>query len=108
MLRILNNSKIVRIWILSLSRLGASNGFGNARSPNAILSVILTNVQANGKRFLSPVTSDRIFEEQSKEVDLVVRIPLRQGIGYGLTWSEVRLGSLTGKFASGEDGEDQS
>ncbi|CAG8014188.1 unnamed protein product [Penicillium olsonii] len=70
------------------AELGASNGFANARSLCTILSLILTKGEANGKRFLSPATIDRIFEEQSKGVDLVVGIPLRNGIGYGLAWSE--------------------
>ncbi|KAJ5747365.1 beta-lactamase/transpeptidase-like protein [Penicillium nucicola] len=70
------------------AELGASNGFGNARSLNTILSLILTNGEVNGKRYLSPATIDRIFEEQSMGVDLVVGIPLRNGIGYGLAWSE--------------------
>jgi CubicO group peptidase (beta-lactamase class C family) len=35
-------------------------------------------------RLLSPRTIDRIFEVQSHTVDLVMGIPLKFGIGYGL------------------------
>lgn len=66
------------------AEIGASNGFGNTRSLNIILSMIVTGGVVNGKRFLSQPTIDRIFEEQSNGVDLAVSIPLRQGIGYGL------------------------
>jgi hypothetical protein len=37
-----------------------------------------------GVRLLSPRTIDRIFEVQSHTVDLVMGIPVRMGVGYGL------------------------
>jgi CubicO group peptidase (beta-lactamase class C family) len=79
------------------AELGASNGFGNARSMNLILSTILVNGEVDGKRFLSPATIDRIFEEQSRGVDLVVGTPLRNGIGYGLSWSDTAAWIPDGK-----------
>ena len=41
---------------------------------------------------LSPKTQDLIFEEQSNGTDLVLGVPMRFGIGYGLTSAEVPLG----------------
>ena len=43
---------------------------------------------ANGVQLLSPDTIDLIFEEQSNGVDLVLMIPLRFGIGFGLPCPE--------------------
>jgi hypothetical protein len=38
---------------------------------------------------ISPQTIDRIFEVQSHAVDLVLGIPLKLGVGYGLPWPRV-------------------
>ena len=38
----------------------------------------------NGVKLLSPKTIDRIFDEQATGKDIVLGIPLRFGIGYGL------------------------
>ena len=40
--------------------------------------------EVDGVRLLSPRTIDRIFEVQSDGIDLVIGIPLRIGVGYGL------------------------
>ena len=37
-----------------------------------------------GVRLLSPQTIDRIFEVQSQGIDLVIGIPSKWGLGYGL------------------------
>jgi CubicO group peptidase (beta-lactamase class C family) len=64
--------------------IGAANGHGNARSVARILSVISRGGEVDGVRLLSPETIDVIFREQSNGVDLVIGVPLRFGIGYGL------------------------
>ena len=64
--------------------IGAANGHGNARSVARILSVISRGGEVDGVRLLSPETIDMIFREQSNGVDLVIGVPLRFGIGYGL------------------------
>jgi CubicO group peptidase (beta-lactamase class C family) len=64
--------------------IGAANGHGNARSVARILSVISRGGAVDGVRLLSPETIDVIFREQSDGVDLVIGVPLRFGIGYGL------------------------
>ncbi|MCE0763709.1 beta-lactamase family protein [Pseudonocardia kujensis] len=66
------------------SELGAANGHGNARSVARILSPISRAGVVDGVRLLSPSTIDLIFEEQARNVDLVLGIPVRWGIGFGL------------------------
>ena len=64
--------------------IGAANGHGNARSVARVLSVISRAGEAGGVRLLAPETIDVIFDEQSNGVDLVLGVPMRFGIGYGL------------------------
>ncbi|KAK7949053.1 beta-lactamase [Apiospora aurea] len=88
---------------------GASNGVGNARGLNAILSNITlagfnnddNEDQEEKKYLLSKPTVDLIFEEQSYGPDLAVGQTIRFGIGYALrgdadggrekTWVDDRL-----------------
>jgi CubicO group peptidase (beta-lactamase class C family) len=64
--------------------IGAANGHSNARAVARILSAIALGGEAHGVRLLSPETIDVIFEEQVNGVDVVLGIPLRWGIGFGL------------------------
>ena len=64
--------------------LGAVNGHGNARSVARVMSVIARGGEVDGVRLLSPETIDLIFREQINDVDLVLGVPLRRGIGFGL------------------------
>jgi len=59
-------------------------GHGNARSLARIGSVIARGGEVDGVRLLSPETIDVIFREQLNGIDLVLGVPLRFGIGYGL------------------------
>ena len=67
-----------------MAEIGAANGQGNARSVARIQSVVANGGVVDGVRLLSQDTIDLIFEEQSNGVDLVLGVPLRFGIGYGL------------------------
>jgi CubicO group peptidase (beta-lactamase class C family) len=67
-----------------LADIGAMNGHGNARSVARILSVIARGGEVDGVRLLGPGTIDLIFQEQAHGVDLVLGVPLRWGIGFGL------------------------
>jgi CubicO group peptidase (beta-lactamase class C family) len=69
------------------AEIGAANGHGNARALVRILSIVTTGGHVKGKRFLSQDTTDLIFEEQARGNDLVVGIPLRFGIGFGIVGS---------------------
>ena len=64
--------------------IGAANGHGNARSVARVMSVVARGGEVDGVRLLGPDTIDLIFREQQKGVDVVLGVPLRFGIGYGL------------------------
>jgi CubicO group peptidase (beta-lactamase class C family) len=64
--------------------IGAANGHGNARSVARVQAVVANGGAVDGVRLLSPSTIDTIFEQQSDGIDVVLGIPLRFGIGYGL------------------------
>ncbi|HEV3020824.1 MAG TPA: serine hydrolase domain-containing protein [Pirellulales bacterium] len=66
------------------AEIGAANGHGNARSVARLQSAVACGGEVDGVRLLSPKTIDRIFEVQSNGIDLVLGIPLKFGIGYGL------------------------
>lgn len=66
--------------------ISAANGHGNARSLSRILSTITLGGQVDGyERLLSEKTISNIFEEQSNGTDVVLGIPIRRGVGFGLT-----------------------
>jgi CubicO group peptidase (beta-lactamase class C family) len=64
--------------------MGATNGHGNARSVARIMRCVTLGGESGGVRLLSPDTIDLIFQEQISGIDLVLGLPLRWGIGYGL------------------------
>ena len=64
--------------------IGAANGHGNARSVARVMSVVARGGEVDGVRLLGPDTIDVIFREQLNGIDLVLGVPLRFGIGYGL------------------------
>lgn len=68
--------------------IGAANGHGNARSVARIQSVVANGGAVDGVQLLSPKTIDLIFEQQADGIDLVLGVPLRWGIGYGLPQPE--------------------
>ena len=68
--------------------IGAANGHGHARVLARALSPISLGGKANGVQLLRPDTIDLIFEEQSSGMDVVLMIPLRYGIGFGLPCPE--------------------
>jgi CubicO group peptidase (beta-lactamase class C family) len=70
----------------------AANGHGNARSVAAVQSVVAGGGEARGVRLLSQRGCDPIFEEQADGTDLVLGIPLRMGMGYGLSSDLVPIG----------------
>ena len=64
--------------------IGAANGHGNARSVARVQSIITNGGEIDGVRLLSPATIELIFEEQSNGVDIVLGVPERFGMGFGL------------------------
>ena len=69
--------------------MGALNGHGNARSVARVLSVVARGGEVDGVRLLSPETIDLIFHEQADNVDLVLGVPVRFGIGWALPKPEL-------------------
>jgi CubicO group peptidase (beta-lactamase class C family) len=70
----------------------AANGHGNARSVGAVQSVVAGRGQARGVRLLSERGCDVIFEEQANGTDLVLGVPIRFGMGYGLAGELMPIG----------------
>ena len=64
--------------------IGGANGHGNARSVARVMSAVARGGEVDGVRLLGQDTIDLIFREQQNGIDLVLGIPLRFGIGYGL------------------------
>lgn len=71
----------------------AANGHGNARSVAIAQSVLACGGEVGGRRFLSAEGCQRVFEEQAHGTDLVLGVPLRFGIGYGLNSPEMPMGA---------------
>jgi CubicO group peptidase (beta-lactamase class C family) len=70
----------------------AAGGQGNARSVALVQSIIAGRGQARGVRLLSAEGTDAIFEEQATGTDLVLGVPLRFGMGYGLANDVMPIG----------------
>jgi CubicO group peptidase (beta-lactamase class C family) len=70
----------------------AGNGHGNARSVVKVQTLIANGGSAFGKRILSKEGCDRVFDEQTNGQDLVLGMPVRFGMGYGLNSAEFPLG----------------
>ena len=69
--------------------IGGANGHGNARSVARIQSAVACGGTVNGVKLLSPKTIEKIFEVQSHAPDLVLGLPLKMGVGYGLPMPQV-------------------
>jgi CubicO group peptidase (beta-lactamase class C family) len=86
--------------------IGASNGHGNARSVARVQSAVALGGTVDGVRLLSPKTIDLLLEVQSHGVDLVLGIPIKWGLGYGLHMPELMPYVPAGRlcFGSGAGG----
>ncbi len=69
----------------------SSNGHGNARSIARIHSMVANGGEVDGVRVLSKAACERIFEQQTYGVDLVLGRVIRQGLGFGLVSPEMPL-----------------
>jgi CubicO group peptidase (beta-lactamase class C family) len=70
----------------------AANGHGNARSVATVQSIVAGRGAARGVRLLSEEGCRPIFEEQANGTDMVLGMPTRFGMGYGLGNETVPLG----------------
>ena len=62
----------------------AANGHGNARSISKVQSVLANHGSAFGVSLLSKETCFSVMNEQTNGPDLVLGVPMRFGLGYGL------------------------
>ncbi|MEM9650972.1 MAG: serine hydrolase domain-containing protein [Actinomycetota bacterium] len=72
------------------AEIGAANGHGNARSVARIQAVVANGGTVDGVTLLSPDTIELIFDEQANGPDLILELPYRFGIGYGIADSTLR------------------
>lgn len=70
----------------------AANGQGNARSVATVQSIVAGGGEARGVRLLSEGGCSAIFEEQSNGKDMVLTMPVRFGMGYGLSSAAMPIG----------------
>ena len=70
----------------------AGNGHGNARSVSRITAALACGGELDGVRLLSEKTIKQSIEEQSYVTDLVLNIPIRFGLGWGLQNKELPIG----------------
>ncbi|MDA1074161.1 MAG: serine hydrolase [Proteobacteria bacterium] len=70
----------------------AANGHGNARSIVRVQSIVANGGNAFGVNLMSEAGCRAIFDEQSFGEDLVLGVPLRFGMGYGLTSDLMPMG----------------
>lgn len=70
----------------------AAGGHGNARSVAKIQSAVAGRGETGGVRLLSVTGCEPIFEEQARGTDLVLGVPLRFGMGYGLGGEMMPIG----------------
>ena len=66
----------------------AVNGHGNARSIVRIQTLLANHGTAFGKTLMSPAGCMAVMEEQANGVDLVLGVPVRFGLGYGLAGAQ--------------------
>ncbi|KAJ9270408.1 hypothetical protein DTO212C5_3439 [Paecilomyces variotii] len=79
------------------AEIGASNGFGNARSLCRIGSVISLGGTRDGKTYLSQETVEQMIQERINGQDLVLGKSLRFGLGVGLPAPETISGIPQGR-----------
>jgi len=70
----------------------AGNGHGNARSVAKIAVALACGGELNGVKLLSMDSIKRSIEQQSYGTDLVLNIPIRFGLGWGLQSKELPIG----------------
>ncbi|MBN1191294.1 MAG: beta-lactamase family protein [Dehalococcoidales bacterium] len=70
----------------------AVNGYGNARSVARIAAVVACGGGLEGVRLIGMPTIEKAITEQISGIDLIMGLPLRFGLGFGLNSKEKLLG----------------
>lgn len=71
-----------RAW--RAAEIPSSDGHGNARSLARIGSLLACGGKLDGLHFLSQATIDEAITEQFNDIDIVMGVPIRWGLGFGL------------------------
>jgi len=79
-----------RAW--RAAEIPAVNGQGNARSVARVGAAVACGGELDGVCLLTLPTIEKAIEEQHYDVDLVMGVPARWGLGFGLTSKEAPLG----------------
>ena len=82
----------------------AAGGHGNARSVARIMGMLAAGGQAYGHYILSEKSCRRALEEQVSGVDLVLGVPIRFGLGFGLVNESMPLPNQSTCFWGGWGG----
>ncbi|HEC38929.1 hypothetical protein LCGC14_2192710 [marine sediment metagenome] len=76
-----------RAW--RAAEIPAAGGHGNARSVARVASAIACGGEVDGTRLMSMETINKALEEQIYGPDLVIGVPIRFGLGFGLQSEEM-------------------
>lgn len=82
----------------------AAGGTGNARSVAEIHAILANGGTAQGKRFLSEAGCRRVLDCQVEGTDLILGIPVRFGMGFGLSGGMVPLPNASSCYWGGYGG----
>ncbi|MFX0028467.1 MAG: serine hydrolase domain-containing protein [Promethearchaeota archaeon] len=82
----------------------AAGGHGNARSVTRVGSAIACGGEIDGIRLLKTQTIKKAMEEQSYMRDLVISMPMRFGVGFGLPSKEIPFPSPNTVWWAGAGG----
>jgi CubicO group peptidase (beta-lactamase class C family) len=82
----------------------AAGGTGNARSVAEIHTILANGGTAKGKRFLSEAGCRKALECQVEGTDLILNIPVRYGVGFGLAGGMLPLPNPNSIFWGGYGG----
>jgi CubicO group peptidase (beta-lactamase class C family) len=85
-----------RAW--RAAEIPAANGHGNARSVARIASAMACGGEIDGVRLMSQATIDKALEEQIRGTDLVMMMPVRYGLGFGLLGEMMPIGPNSRTF----------
>jgi len=91
-----------RAW--RAAEIPAAGGHGNARSIAQIHAILANGGMAQGKRFMSEAGARKALEPQVEGVDLVLGMPARFGLGFGLHGELVPMKNRDSIFWGGYGG----
>lgn len=91
-----------RAW--RAAEIPAAGGFGHARSVAEVQTVLANRGVSKGKRIMSEAGTRRALEPQIEGVDMVLGLPIKHGMGYGLPGEAMPLPSPNTCFWGGWGG----